>query len=393
MIPTNVLREIIKDQKINYSDKTSIDRILNFPHKTKAILIISGVRRCGKSTLIKNHFLKMKNSLYLNFEDPRLVNFELSDFSRLENLLGDAKNGFLLLDEVQNIDKWELFARSAHEKGISLVITGSNASLLSRELGTKLTGRYKQLELFPFNFTEFLDYFKLDRNIDSFNRYFDLGGFPEYLEESDPDYHRLLLRDIITRDIALRRHLPNENQLMRLAIHLLSNIGKDFSYNKLSKLLEIKSVRTVIDYCDYLSESYLVEYIPLFSHSIKKQIANPKKVYAVDSSFAKSNSLSFSADKGRRLENIVYLKLRQSNRELFYFRTDNSECDFLVKENEKIISAVQVCWKIDNENMTREIAGLKDALSATEISNGIIITFDQEDELDGIRLIPAWKWL
>lgn len=393
MIPTNVLREIIQDQKINYSDKASIDRILNFPQKTKAILIISGVRRCGKSTLIKNRFLEMKNSLYLNFEDPRLVNFELSDFSRLENLMGDAKNGFLLLDEVQNIDKWELFARSAHEKGISLVITGSNASLLSRELGTKLTGRYKQLELFPFNFPEFLDYFKLDRNIDSFNRYFDLGGFPEYLEESDPDYHRLLLRDIITRDIALRRHLPNENQLMRLAIHLLSNIGKDFSYNKLSKLLEIKSVRTVIDYCDYLSESYLVEYIPLFSHSIKKQIANPKKVYAVDGSFAKSNSLSFSADKGRRLENIVYLKLRQSHRELFYFRTDKSECDFLLKENERIISAVQVCWKIDNENMTREIAGLKDALSATEINNGIIITFDQEDELDGIKLIPAWKWL
>jgi uncharacterized protein len=286
-----------------------------------------------------------------------------------------------------------MLARSAHEKGISLVITGSNASLLSRELGTKLTGRYKQLELFPFNFPEFLDYFKLDRNIDSFNRYFDLGGFPEYLEESDPDYHRLLLRDIITRDIALRRHLPNENQLMRLAIHLLSNIGKDFSYNKLSKLLEIKSVRTVIDYCDYLSESYLVEYIPLFSHSIKKQIANPKKVYAVDGSFAKSNSLSFSADKGRRLENIVYLKLRQSHRELFYFSTDKSECDFLLKENVRIISAVQVCWKIDNENMTREITGLKDALSATEINNGIIITFDQEDELDGIKLIPAWKWL
>lgn len=393
MISSDLLREIVNDQKISFFDENSIGRSLKVPKKTKAILIISGIRRCGKSTLIRNAFLHSEGSLYINFEDPRLIGFDLSDFSRLEDLMGDKKEGFLLLDEIQNIDQWELYARSAHERGISLVITGSNASLLSRELGTKLTGRYKQLELFPFNFQEFLNYLKLERNLQSFDKYFHLGGFPEFLEENDTDYHRLLLRDIITRDIALRRNLPNERQLMRLAIHLLSNIGKDFSYNKLSKLLEIKSVRTVIDYCDYLSESYLVEYIPLYSHSIKKQIANPKKVYAIDTAFARSNSLSFNDDFGRRLENIVFLKLRQSYSDIFYFRSDKGECDFLVRENEKNLSAVQVCWKIDNDNLTREIKGLKDAMNAAKITNGVILTYNQEDVLDGVRVVPVWKWL
>ncbi len=335
----------------------------------------------------------MENVIYLNFEDPRLINFELTDFYRLEELLTDKQSGYLLLDEIQNVEKWELYDRAAHERKIKMIITSSNASLLSKELGTKLTGRYKQLELFPFNYHEFLAYFHLERNLQSFDKYFDLGGFPEYLEESDPDYHRLLLRDIISRDIALRRRLPNEIQLTRLAIHLLSNIGKEFSYNKLSNLLEIKSVRTVIDYCDYLAESYLLEYVPMFSHSIKKQIANPKKVYAIDSAFAVSNSLSFSKDIGRRLENIVYQKLRQTHREIFYYRNGKGECDFLVKENERIISTVQVCWQISNENMQRELKGIKDAMEEANTCSGVIITYDQEDTLDGIKLIPAWKWL
>ncbi len=393
MLTREVLQEVINDQKSSHFTKININRELKIPGKTKAILIISGIRRCGKSTLIKNHFSQCEDSVYINFEDPRLVNFELSDFSKLEDMMVQKKKGYLLLDEIQNIRQWELYARSAHERGISLIITGSNASLLSRELGTKLTGRYKQLELFPFNYSEFLDYFKLERNTESFKKYYKLGGFPEYLEENDPDYHRILLRDIVARDIALRRNLPNENQLMRLAIHLLSNIGKDFSYNKLSGLLEIKSVRTVIDYCDYLSESYLLDYIPMFSHSIKKQIANPKKVYSVDSAFARSNSLSFNEDKGRRLENMVYLKLRQSAREIFYYRTDKTECDFLVRDQEKIISAIQVCWKIEPENVNREIQGLKDAMEKTNVKKAMIITRDQEDELDGIRLVPVWKWL
>jgi predicted AAA+ superfamily ATPase len=393
MISKLVLSEIIDDQLDSIFKKKWIERDEQIPLRTKMIVIVSGVRRCGKSTYIQQKLLKSGKALYLNFEDPRLINFTLDDFSKLEDLAKEAGKSLLLLDEVQNIDQWERYARMANEKGIPLYITGSNASMLSRELGTHLTGRYKQIELFPFSYNEFLAFCKLKRNKESFHQYFELGGFPEFLEEKDEEYLRTLLRDIITRDIAVRRKIMNENQLIRLAVHLLSNTGKEFSYNNLSKVLEIKSVRTVIDYCDYLRESYLIDFIPRYSTSIKKQIVNPKKSYAIDPAFAKANSLSFSKDLGRRLENFVYLKLRHDYSGIYYYKGGNSECDFLIKQNEQIVKVVQVCWEINNENMAREVNGIKEAMTETGAPEGIIITLNQEDNLDGIDLIPAWKWM
>ena len=393
MISKLTLSEIIEDQKNSYRYKQSVERELEIPADSGRIFIISGVRRCGKSTLIRQKFINNEAALYINFEDPRLVHFELADFNRLEEIAADQGKTHLLLDEVQNIDKWELFARMANEKGIRLYITGSNASMLSRELGTRLTGRYNQLELFPFNYAEFLVYFKLKRDQNSFDTYFESGGFPEFLEEQDENYLRILLRDIIVRDIAVRRNIVNENQLMRIAIHLLSNIGKEFSYNKLSKILEIKSVRTVIDYCDYLNESYIIDYIPLYSTSVKKQLVNPKKAYSVDPALAKANSLSFSKDLGRRLENFVYLKLRRQFKDIFYYRDTSSECDFLVKEKESVTMAVQSCWELNSDNQERELRGIQDAIKSTGATTASIITYNQEDRMDGIDLIPAWKWL
>lgn len=393
MISKLVLSEIIKDQLTSVLKKQWIEREKEIPLNTKKIVIVSGVRRCGKSTLIQQKLLKSGKALYLNFEDPRLINFTLDDFPRLENIAEDTGNDHLLLDEIQNIDQWERYARIANEKGLQLYITGSNASMLSRELGTRLTGRYTQIELFPFSYNEILRFFNMERNPESFNNYFEWGGFPEFLEEKDDEYLRTLLRDIITRDIAVRRKITNENQLIRLAVHLLSNTGKEFSYNNISKILEIKSVRTVIDYCDYLRESYLVDFIPRFSPSIKKQLVNPKKSYSIDPVFAKANSLSFSKDLGRRLENFVFNKLRRSFSEIFYFKDTSSECDFLIKQNEKIVQAVQVCWEINTDNMKREINGIKNAMSVTGAPEGIIITNNQEDNLDGINLVPAWKWI
>lgn len=392
MITKDTISEVIANQlKVIHNEKP-IERQINLPLKTNRVIVISGIRRCGKSTLIKQKYLNENNAMYINFEDPRLVGFDLNDFNRLESIFLEQNKKWLLLDEVQAIDKWELYVRSAHERKINVVITGSNASLLSKELGTKLTGRYQQKELFPFNFNEFLIYKKKAASLDSFTEFFEQGGFPEYLEEPDPDYHRTLLRDIIIRDIAVRRNLQNEKQLLRLAVHLLTNIGKEFSYNKLSKILEIKSVRTVIDYCDYLTESYLVDFVPMFSWSASKQIANAKKAYAVDAAFAVSNSLSFSKDMGRRLENMVYNKLRASGNKVFYFRNNDSECDFVVVDDE-VKSVIQVCWDINNDNIHREIKGLQAAKLSTGAKKGFIITFQQADNIDGIELIPAWKWI
>jgi uncharacterized protein len=393
MISKLFLTEIIQDQLSGILKKKWIERDTDIPMISKRIQIVSGVRRCGKSTLIQQKLLKTDKALFINFEDPRLINFTSDDFSQLEKIAEDSGKTHLVLDEVQNIDKWELFARTANEKGVPLYITGSNASMLSRELGTRLTGRYRQIELFPFGYQEFLAYRNLERGLISFDNYFDAGGFPEYLDENDDEYLRTLLRDIITRDIAVRRNISNEYQLIRLAVHLLSNTGKEFSYNNISKILEIKSVRTVIDYCDFLKESYILDFIPIYSTSIKKQLVNPKKIYSVDPVFAKANSLSFSKDLGRRLENFVFNKLRRTSNEIFYFRQSNSECDFLMKQNGQIISAVQSCWEVNNDNMHREINGIKNAMADAGATEGFIITYNQEDKLDGINLIPAWKWI
>lgn len=393
MLSKSDINRIIEDQSLFISKKKIVTRKLRFPMGSKRIIIVSGVRRCGKSVLIRQQFMESGNAIYINFEDPRLVGFELEDFTRLEELMIEKKKSNLLLDEVQIIPNWEIYARMANEKGTAIYITGSNASMLSRELGTKLTGRYIQFELFPFSFLEFLDYLDLEKNKESFDKYFELGGFPEYVIDKESDYFGTLLRDILTRDIAVRKNINNEQQLIRLAVFLMSNIAKELSYNKISNLLEFKSVRTVIDYCDFMQECYLLEFIPLYATSIKKQIANPKKVYSIDPAFAKGNSLSFSQDLGRRLENFVYLQLRRHYQTIYYYRNQKSECDFLVKARDAVILAVQVCWEVNSGNLDREIRGIKSAMEETGVMEGFIITYDQSDHIDGIKLIPAWQWM
>jgi predicted AAA+ superfamily ATPase len=326
-------------------------------------------------------------------EDNRLEGFTVADFNRVESIAKNNNKELIILDEVQNIREWEKYVRSAHERGIHLQITGSNASMLSRELGTKLTGRYHQIELFPFSFAEFLLYSGETPGHESLMNYLENGGFPEYLAEKEPDYLRTLLRDIVMRDIAVRRDIKNEHYLLRLAVNLLSNIGKEFSYNNLTKTLEIKSVRTTIDFCEYLKESYLIDLLPKFSYSIHKQQANPKKAYCIDTAMAAANSLSFSQNTDRLLENAVFLALRRKFQEIYYFNDGRHECDFLIKEKEEIILAVQVCAKLTPDNLTREVLGLKAAMQETKCSNGIILTIDQKDETENIPIVPAWEWM
>jgi hypothetical protein len=393
MISKQLLQEIITDQNENFLRKKLVDREQNLPNDSNQIVIVSGVRRCGKSVLIRKSFSEPESGLYLNFEDPRLVNFETADFPKLEVIRDELGKSAILLDEVQGVEGWEIFARALHEKSQRLFITGSNASMLSRELGTRLTGRYKQIELFPFSYNEFLRFKNLSPGESSFESYFQFGGFPEYLENQDQEYLRTLLRDILTRDVAVRRNIANENQLIRLGVFLASNVGKEFSYSRMANLLEIKSVRTLIDYCDFLEESYLFDLIPLYSTSIRKQVANPKKPYCIDTAMAAANSISFNKDLGRRLENLVYLHLRRSFQSIYYFRSKNSECDFLIKWNEEVIGLVQVCWDLNPDSLAREINGIKDAMNETGLDSGVLITWDQEDLIDGIPVIPAWKWL
>ncbi|MBS3090605.1 ATP-binding protein [Candidatus Pacearchaeota archaeon] len=361
-------------------------------------LIITGVRRCGKSTFLNQLIGKQKKAYYLNLEDPRLEGFDLADFNKIEVIMKEiyGGGGVYFFDEIQNIPKWEKFIRYLADKKEKVVITGSNASILSREMGTKLTGRHIQAEMFPFSFKEFLDMKKLDGSLNSFREYLYKGGFPEFLKKENPTILHELLSDIVMKDIAVRFNIKNTGILNKIAVFLISNVGKEFSYNSIKKMFDIKAVQSVIDYVSFFEDAYLVFSVPSFSYSFKQQQVNPKKAYSVDNGFSNSNSASFSKDSGKMLENLVFLALRRKYKDIFYFQ-EKKECDFVVKEKEKITNAIQVCFDFNEETKEREINGLIEALNKFKLKEGLILTYNQEDKLETsgklIKVLPVWKWL
>jgi len=283
-------------------------------------------------------------------------------------------------DEIQNVEGWEIFVRQLHDRGKKVYITGSNASLLSRELGTRLTGRSIRHELFPFSYQEFLVYTNRKDNAEGFQNYVQKGGFPESIRDDKPEILQELLKDIVFRDIAVRYGIKNTNTLMSIALYMISNVGKEISYNGIRKIFEVGSPSTVSDYLSWLADSYLFFYLPRFSWSTKSISKNRKKVYAIDTGLANANSLSFSKNKGRLLENLVFINLRKQYDSIFYFR-ENKECDFVVFENRKCKWVIQVCEKLHHDNRQREINGLLEALDYFEMDTGYVLTNDQMDKL------------
>jgi uncharacterized protein len=399
MLTKETLKEVIISQRDSL-DKLDLGVLRNkeLNITDSFVLLITGIRRCGKSTFLHQILKKQKQGYYLNLEDPRLIGFDVSDFNKVEVIMKEiyGDKGIYFFDEIQNIEQWEKFIRYLIDKKEKVVITGSNASLLSRELGTKLTGRHLQLELFPFSFKEFLNIKKEKKSIKSFEEYLNKGGFPEYLKKENPEILNELLSDVIMKDIAVRFGIKNTNILNKIAIYLISHVGKEFSFNSIKKMFEIKSVQSVIDYVSFFENAYLIFTIPKFSYSFKKQQVNPKKVYSIDNGFSYANSISFSEDKGKMLENIVFLELRRQFKDIFYFQ-DKHECDFVIKEKEKITKAIQVCFDFNEDNKEREINGLIEALKKFKLNEGIIFTFNQEDEFlvdeKKIFVKPVWKWL
>jgi len=270
--------------------------------------------------------------------------------------------------------------RQLHDRGEKVFITGSNASLLSRELGTRLTGRHVRHELFPFSYTEFLDHLGLKAGTESLGRFLREGGFPEYLDSGRIEMLQTLLKDIVLRDIAVRHGIRNTQTLMDITLHLLSNVGKETSFNSLAKTFSVGSANSVSDYLSWLQDSYLLYLVPMFSHSPRKQSVNPKKVYAVDNGMVVANTLSFSEDRGRMLENAVYMHLRQHHGAVFYFK-GRGECDFAVFDNQRCTMVVQVCDELHRDNRDREVNGLLEAMEALGMTEGLIVTREQEDEL------------
>lgn len=401
MIIKENLAEIIKSQKewlLNTERGIKRDKLESIKLSESFALVITGIRRCGKSTLLNQLASKEKNFYYLNLEDPRLTGFDLEDFNKVDEINKQlyGNNSAYFFDEIQNVGQWERFIRFLVDKKSKVVITGSNASLLSKELGTKLTGRKIQAELFPFSFSEFLRFFNLKANNDSYERYLINGGFPEFLKEHNEAILQELLNDIIIKDVSVKFGIKNNSILKKMAIYLISNVGKEFSYNSLKRMFEVKSVQSVIDYISYIEDTYLIFTVPMFSYSYKKQQISPKKVYSIDNGLSRVNSVSFSQDKGKMLENSVFLALKQQYKEIFYFQK-NKECDFIIKDRNKIQTAIQVCYDLNRENKERELEGLLDAMKEFSLREGLILTYNQEDELNikdrKIKIIPVWKWL
>ncbi len=358
--------------------------------------VVSGIRRCGKSTLMR-HLIEQYGSdtAFFNFEDARIYGFGTEDFPKLDEVMGTGITTYFF-DEIQNVPDWEIFVRQLHDRGEKVFITGSNASLLSRELGTRLTGRHIRHELFPFSYPEYIDHKKLELGADSLVQYLKDGGFPEYLDSGRIEMLQTLLKDIVLRDIAVRHGIRNTRTLMDVTLHLLSNVGKETSFNSLAKSFAIGSANSVSDYLAWLQDCYLLFLVPMFSYSPKKQSVNPKKVYAIDNGMVVANTLSFSEDRGRMLENAVFLHLRQHHDSIFYFK-GKGECDFVVFDNNSCTMVVQVCDEIHRDNRDREINGLMEAMGELKMTKGFIVTRNQTDSMqkDGLELelVPAHTFL
>ena len=369
--------------------------MLNINLSLRHVEVISGVRRCGKSTFLKQIMLQYSELAYFNFEDSRIFGFEVGDFQKLDEVIGSGKTAYFF-DEIQNVQAWEIFVRQLHDRGEKVYITGSNASFLSKELGARLTGRYIGHELFPFSYPEYLLFKGKENNSSSYEDYLQNGGFPEYLDSEKTEILQSLLKDIVYRDIAIRYNIKNTRSLMDITLFLISNVGKEFTFNSIRNNFSIGSANTVSDYLTWLQDSYLFFFLPRFSWSLKASAVNPRKVYAVDNGMVNANSLSFSKDKGRLLENAVYIHLRRIYSSIFYFR-EKGECDFVVFKNDQSVILIQVCLEVHGENKDREINGLAEAMEFFKLSEGTIVTLNQSDTIilnsKQINLIPGYLFM
>lgn len=411
MIKSN-LRQVITDQEEVFRGREKLTERsvpIGFISSPK-ISVITGIRRCGKSTLMKIISGKFKNFCYLNFEDERLLDFNYENFNDLLELFyetsGNNPEAFFF-DEIQNVFGWERFVRRLFTEKKKVFITGSNAKLLSSEFSTSLTGRYIKKELYPFSFKEFLQTqdIEFEKKLTTskkgeikryFNEYIKTGGFPEYIKSKNKDELSQLYRDILIKDLIVRFGIRDTKSFRELSLYLLSNISSIYSYNNLAKLLNIKSTNSVKNYIEFLEEAYLFFSVSKYEYSLKKQIIQNKKIYSIDTGIYNAVSFMFSENRGRQLENIVFLELKRKENEVYYNKNIN-ECDFVVVRNNKPVTAIQITEILSKVNMDRELNGLTEAMESYNIKNGLVLTYDQFDEISfnkyKITVLPIWYWL
>jgi predicted AAA+ superfamily ATPase len=407
----NKLRQVIIDQQELFrKTEDLIDRDIDLNLKGSEIVIISGIRRCGKSSLLKLISRKVDgNKLYLNFDDIRLTDFNTDNFEDVQSIaieLLDKGKITYFLDEIQNIGHWERWVNNLYSQNIKVFITGSNSNLLSSEISSYLTGRNKVIQLFPFSFSEYLRLknVEVSKQMTStqisavfkhFKDYMDMGGFPLVIRNDDLQLSKQYFEDILNKDVLNRYQIKQIKEIKDLLLYLLSNIGKPYSYSTLKEVTRIKSLSTIKNYIDYFRNVFLLYTLERFDYSVAKQKVSSSKPYSGDNSFLKTIAFNFTENKGKRLENLVFLQLLRKNKETYY-HLDKKECDFVVKEGLKIAEAIQVCLDISNpETKKREIEGLQGAMTKYKLKEGLILTMEHEETIKAknITIKPVWKWL
>jgi len=383
------------------------------------IKVILGPRRAGKS-VFSLMLLKNRPFMYFNFDDEILASIgkiSTDDLMKeLHAVYGKTKN--ILFDEIQNLSHWELFTNRLHREGYNLILTGSNAHLLSKELATHLTGRHIPIEILPFNFNEFLNAKKFIINSEYgslpkergellrlLNEYLLNGGFPEVVISNIDanDYLKVLFDSVLFKDVVKRYNVKFSTQISNLGSHLINNFASLYSLRKLQNILNFKSVTTTEKYTKYLEEAYLVFSLLLYSPKSTQRIKSPKKIYIIDNGFVNAKAIQHSPDKGKLLENLIFMELikrgARPNFDLFYYKTRNAkEVDFILCEGLNIKILIQVAYQVnEREVKEREIKALVEASGELKCNNLIVLTWDYEGEEDfygeKIKFIPAWKWL
>ena len=381
--------------------------------ESKVIKLITGPRRAGKSVYAMQ-ILSGKNYAYLNFDDSQLLGGFNED--SVMQALAEVYPGYeyLLLDEVQNLDSWDMWVSKLYRRGVNLVITGSNANLLSSEMATFLTGRYVEIQILPFSMSETLKYKGVSMQSElpdqkaalslEMEEYLVKGGYPEILNNRDIEqgYLSALFDSIILKDVAKRHKIRKTTELYDLADYLISNYSNPLSYNDIAEELSLGSVTTVKKFCAYLAEPYLFFFLPRYNNKLKEMKKAPRKVYVVDNGFIYTRSFELSGNSGRQLENMVFVELLRRGfdlkKSLFYYRTSNDkEVDFVTRKGRTVTSLIQVCYDISKpKTRNRELEALIKASEELNCDNLLLITWTHDEIIEykgkEIRIVSAKEW-
>lgn len=397
------MRNIVLQQKEELGYLTSLSYQPRLPLEqvepyldNNVIKLITGPRRAGKSVFALQ-ILRGKNFAYLNFDDSALL--DKFDEDTVMQALAEVYPAYthLLLDEVQNLKGWDVWVGKLKRRGVNLVITGSNAKMLSSEMATVLTGRYVEIEMLPFSMTECMKYRGVDTHPElpeakaalmlEAEAYMQIGGFPEITKarEIAKSYIGSLFDSIILKDVAQRHKLRKTQELYTLADYLISNYCNQLSYNDIAGELGMGSVTTVTKFCGYLAEPYLFFYLPRFDNKLKLMKKAPRKIYVVDNGFVFARSFELSSNRGRQLENMVFVELMRRGYKiedtLFYYHTKNDrEIDFVLREGRKVSCLMQVSYDISNtKTRERELKALEEAARELKCDNLLLITWDTDE--------------